>query len=94
MTKPEMIAYVAQHAGITKKVATTVLDAIVKSVHATLKADKGTVRIASLGTFKVLALGPRKGVNPRTGKEMTIPAMRVPRFSPAKALREVVQGKR
>jgi DNA-binding protein HU-beta len=94
MTKPEMIAHVAKHAQISKKDAATVIETLVKCIHSSLKAEKGRIRIASLGTFRVLRLGARKGVNPRTGQEMTIPAMSVPRFSPAKALREAVQGEK
>jgi DNA-binding protein HU-beta len=33
----------------------------------------------------------RKGVNPQTGKELRIPAKKVPRFKPGKGLREKVK---
>jgi len=92
MTKPEIVAAVAQEAKITKKAAAMVLETIVKSVHASLSGEKGKMRIASLGTFKVIDINARRGVNPRTGMEMTIPAMRLPRFYPAKALKKAVSG--
>ncbi|MEW6139236.1 MAG: HU family DNA-binding protein [Thermodesulfobacteriota bacterium] len=90
MTKPEIVAFVSQQADISKKTASAVLDSLVMVIHESLKS-KGKIKIASLGTFRVLDLHARRGVNPRTGDEMTIPAMRVPRFTPAKALRKAVK---
>jgi DNA-binding protein HU-beta len=92
MTKPEMITHIAQRAGITKKAATTVLETLVGSVHESLRENGGRCKIAELGTFRVLELDARRGVNPRTGKEMTIPAMKVPRFTPSKTLKALVKN--
>ncbi|MDQ7784121.1 MAG: HU family DNA-binding protein [Desulfomonilaceae bacterium] len=94
MTKPEIIALISEQADITKKAATRVLDTFVDAVHASLKSEDGKIRISALGTFRVVEMAPRRGVNPRTGKEMTIPAMRVPRFTAAKALKQIVQGRK
>jgi DNA-binding protein HU-beta len=94
MTKPEIVAFIAERADISKKAATVVLDTIVDTIHSALKTKEGKIRISALGTFRVVHMNARKGVNPRTGKKMTIPAMRVPRFSPAKALKESVRGKK
>lgn len=94
MTKPELIAHIAENADITKKKAAVVLDSLVETVHSALKNKSGKIRISDLGTFRVVSMNARRGVNPRTGKEMTIPAMKVPRFTPAKALKESVQGKK
>lgn len=94
MTKPEMISLISERADIPKKAAAAVLETLVDTIHESLKSDKKRIRISSLGTFRVLEMGARRGVNPRTGEEMTIPAMRVPRFSPSRALRAAVQGKK
>jgi len=94
MTKPEMISLISERADITKKAAGEVLNAIVSTIHNQLKGDRGKVRISELGTFRVIQMNARRGVNPRTGKKMTIPAMRLPRFTASKALREIVQGKK
>jgi len=93
MTKPEIIAYVSQQAQISKKTAATVLDVLVSAIHDSLR-NNGKIKIALLGTFRALDLHARRGVNPRTGKDMTIPAMRVPRFTAAKALKEAVSLKK
>jgi DNA-binding protein HU-beta len=94
MNKPEMVNLIADEAQITKKAATLALETLVDAVKKSLKSNSGKIKISELGTFRVLELKARAGVNPRTGKKMTIPAMRVPRFTPAKALKEVVSGKR
>ncbi len=94
MNKPEIIALISERADITKKAATRVLGTFVDAVHTSLKSEEGKIRIAALGTFRVVKMEPRRGVNPRTGKEMTIPAMRVPRFTAAKALKQVVQDRK
>ena len=94
MTKPEIVSFIADQADISKKAATVVLNTIVDTIHSALKGKEGRIRISALGTFRVVHMNARKGVNPRTGKKMTIPAMKVPRFSAAKALKETVQGKK
>jgi DNA-binding protein HU-beta len=90
MTKPEIVQLISERAGISKKAATQVLDAFVKTIHNSLKAGNGKIRISQLGTFRVVEMNARRGVNPQTLEEMTIPPMRLPRFSPAKALKRTV----
>ncbi|MBI5248209.1 MAG: HU family DNA-binding protein [Desulfomonile tiedjei] len=94
MTKPQMVSLISEKAEISKKAAAAVLDTLVNAIHGSLKEKGGKFRISSLGTFKVIEVNARRGVNPRTGKDMTIPAMRLPRFYPAKALKESVKGKK
>jgi DNA-binding protein HU-beta len=94
MTKPEMVSLISEKAEISKKAATAVLDTLVDAIHTSLQQRGGKIRISSLGTFKVIEVNARRGVNPRTGKDMTIPAMKLPRFYPAKALKETVKGKK
>ncbi len=94
MTKPEIVSIISQQADISKKAAAAFLDSFVNTIHSSLTTPKGKIRISSLGTFRVIEVNPRRGVNPRTGKDMIIPAMRLPRFTPSKALKKVVQGKK
>ncbi len=49
------------------------------------------VALTGFGTFSVLKRKARTGVNPATGKKMQIPAKRVPKFRPGKALRQLVK---
>ena len=91
MTKAELVAGMAEEAGITKKAAAAALEAVVGAVQDTLKKKNGSIRIADLGTFKVSHRKARTGVNPQTRKKMKIPAMNVARFTAAKALKEIVK---
>jgi DNA-binding protein HU-beta len=91
MTKADLVSHVAKQAGITKKAATSALDAIVGAIHHSLKKHTGYVRISGLGTFKVSQRKARAGVNPQTGKKIKIPAASVPRFAAAKALKDAVK---
>jgi DNA-binding protein HU-beta len=51
-----------------------------------------TVRIPGLGGFSITEHKERAGVNPRTGEKIVIPARRAVKFSPAKALKDAVNG--
>lgn len=49
------------------------------------------VKVSGLGTFRVRERKARTAVNPKTGEKITVPAKRVPRFTPAKELKELVK---
>ena len=90
MTKADLVSKISEEAEISKKAATTALDSVVEAIHDALKkGDK--IRIADLGSFSVIKRQARKGVNPRTGKPIKIPATKAPKFSAAKALKDVVK---
>ncbi|MFZ6016810.1 MAG: HU family DNA-binding protein [Nitrospirota bacterium] len=59
------------------------MDSIRKSLK---RGDK--VRLAGFGTFSVSERKPRKGRNPKTGKEIKISARKVPKFKASKAFRD------
>jgi DNA-binding protein HU-beta len=90
MTKADLISRIAEEAGISKKAAAAALDSLVSAVHDVLKkGDK--IRLSDLGSFAVVTRQARKGVNPRTGKPIKIPATKAPKFSAAKALKDAVK---
>ncbi len=89
MNKTELISEVAQKADMTKKDAEKVVNAFFSTVEASLKAgDK--VQLIGFGTFEVRERQARKGRNPQTGEEISIPAARVPAFKSGKALKDAV----
>ena len=47
------------------------------------------VTISGFGTFVVTRRAARNGRNPRTGREITIPPARVPRFRPSRVLKSL-----
>ncbi|MFH1112687.1 MAG: HU family DNA-binding protein [Pseudomonadota bacterium] len=91
MTKAELVAHMAEEAGVTKKAAALALNAIVTAVHETLKKKEGKIRIADLGTFRVVKKKARMGVNPQTRQKIKIPAAKVPRFTASRALRDAAK---
>jgi len=91
MNTAELVSTVVEKANVTKKVAAEVVKSLTRIIHESLKKH-GEIKISGLGTFWVLDLKARNGVNPRTLGKMKIPAMKLPRFRAAKALKETVKG--
>lgn len=89
MNKTELVASVAEKAGLTKKDAEKAVNALFVSVEeALVKDDK--VQVIGFGTFEVKAREARKGRNPQTGAEITIAASKNPVFKAGKALKDAV----
>ena len=89
MTKNDMIHAVADHCGITKKDTETVINALGEEIKAALKRGDD-VRFIGFGTFEVKERAERKGRNPKTGEELTIPPTKVPVFKCGKLLKSAV----
>mgnify|MGYP003457174258 FL=1 len=87
MNKTELIASVAEKAGLTKKDAEKAINALFVSVEEAL-ALEDKVQIIGFGTFEVKAREERKGRNPQTGAEITIPASKNPVFKAGKSLKD------
>lgn len=90
MNKTDLINAMAAEAGISKGDARKALDAFVSSVSDSLeKGDK--VVLIGFGTFSVTEKSERKGVNPATKQQITIPARKVVRFKPGAELAEKIR---
>jgi DNA-binding protein HU-beta len=89
MNKAELIAKVADDAGVTKTQANAALDSFVEAVTKALKkGDK--VTLVGFGTFSVSKRAARNGRNPQTGEVIKIKAKKVARFKPGKELSEKI----
>ena len=89
MNKTELVALMAEEAGITKKDAEKALNAFIGGVQNAVKAgDK--VSLIGFGTFEARERGERIGKNPRTGEEVKIAACKAPVFKAGKALKDAV----
>ena len=77
MNKTELVAAMADAAGLSKKDAEKALKAFTDVVAEELKKD-GKVQLVGFGTFEVSKRAAREGRNPQTGKTMSIPASKVP----------------
>ncbi len=89
MNKTELIAAIAEKAGLTKKDAERALNATIDAIAASL-AEGQKVQIAGLGSFEVKTREARTGRNPQTGETIQIAASKLPAFKAAKALKDAV----
>ena len=89
MNKVELIAAVAEKAGLTKKDAERALNATFEAITESLvKGDK--VSVSGFGIFEVKNREARVGRNPRTKETIEIPATRLPGFKASKTLKDTV----
>lgn len=93
MNKSELIAEVAAKADITKKDAEAAVNAVVASITEELKKGE-KVQLVGFGTFEVRQRGARIGRDPRTNKEIKIPASKAPAFKAGKALKDTVNDRK
>jgi DNA-binding protein HU-beta len=90
MSKQELVSFVADKTGLTKKDSEAAVGAFLDGVKSSLK--KGTnVTLVGFGTFSVSKRSARQGRNPQTGAKINIPARKVPVFKAGKGLKEVVR---
>lgn len=95
MNKTEMAQKLASKTGLTQAKAAEVVDAIFSTKSGegiiAVELDAGRkVSISGFGTFAVKRRSARKGRNPATGAEITIPARNYAHFAPAKGLKDRV----
>jgi DNA-binding protein HU-beta len=91
MTKTELVTYVADASGLTKKDSAKAVDAVFAGIEESLKkGDK--VQLIGFGNFEVRERAARKGRNPQTGEEIEIAASKAPAFTPGKSLKEAVNA--
>lgn len=90
MTKVDLIASVAEKAGLTKKDAGKAVEAVFAGISGALKKGE-KVQVVGFGTFSVKKRAARKGLNPRTKAAITIPASKLPTFKAGKGLKDLVK---
>lgn len=89
MNKTELVNTVAEASGVSKKDTEAVIKATFEAIEkAMVGGDK--VQIIGFGTFETRDRTERVGKNPQNGKEVTIPACKVPAFKAGKALKDAV----
>ncbi len=91
MNKTELVAAMAEQAGISKKDAEAALKAFTDVVAAELKKGE-KIQLVGFGTFEVSERAAREGRNPQTGETMKIAASKAPKFKAGKALKDMVNA--
>lgn len=96
LSRRDVIQTLARKTGVTKRTATTIVDALEELVVSELKAGR-SVTLTGFGTFYSAERPARRGINPNTLKAINIPAMQLPHFRPGArlklAIREGSEGK-
>ena len=92
MNKTELVTAMAEKAELSKQDAEKALTAFTNIVADTL-VDGNRVAITGFGTFEIVERASRIGRNPKTNETIQIAASKSPKFKPAKALKDVVNGR-
>lgn len=89
MNKRELIKHIATQRNLPQWQAELMLESVIDGIRTGLKND-GKVQLIGFGTFEVKERGARKGRNPQTGEEITIPSVKTATFSAGADLKKVV----
>lgn len=89
MNKTELIDAISAQSELSKADAKKALDATIQTITNAL-AGGDDVTLIGFGTFSVKDRAARTGRNPQTGKEIAIPASRIPSMKVGKALKDAV----
>ncbi len=90
MNKQDLVGFVAEKAGLSKKESDAAVTAVIESITDTL-AKGGKVQLVGFGTFETRHREAREGRNPSTGETIKIAAQNVPAFKAGKALKDRVK---
>lgn len=91
MTKRELVEALAGRQGVSKRQAEQWLDSFTDIVMKRVTAGE-KVAITGFGVFILGQRAARRGVDPRSGVEISIPAMPIPRFRVGKRFKQVVRS--
>ena len=89
LTKAALIKEVAHVAGLTRKCAEIIVDAVFGSIVETLHRGE-KVELRGFGSFRLRRREPHRGRNPRTGDRVDVPSKRVAYFKPGKELKGLI----
>jgi DNA-binding protein HU-beta len=91
MNTADIAGVVAADQGLDKAAAKRVIDATLKAItDAAVQGEE--VSLPGFGKFKVAERPAREGRNPATGATLTIAASKKVSFTPAKALKDALNG--
>ena len=92
MTKTDFINRFAEETTWTKKDSEFAINSAIKVISDFL-VEGEKLTLVGFGRFEVVERAAREGRNPQTGESLMIKACKTPKFKPAKALKELVDGK-
>lgn len=93
MNKQDLVRSATERLELSRKDAIELVDGLFEDIQAAVVSGEA-VKIPGFGQFKVRDRAARMARNPATGEQVKVPAKRVFKFLPAKALKEAVMSKR
>ncbi len=93
MNKVDLIRSAMDRLELSRRDAIALVDGLFEDIQAAVVGGD-PVKIPGFGQFKVRDRAARMARNPATGEQVKVPAKRVFKFLPAKALKEAVMSKR
>jgi len=91
MTKSEFVDQVASRSGLSRKDATSAVDAALETIQDALERGSD-VSFPGFGKFHVARREAREGRNPATGEKMQIAASRAPKFTAGSGLKQALRS--
>jgi len=89
MNKKDLVNFVAEETGSTKKASALMVDAVIGGIKSGILTD-GKVGLVGFGTFKAVPRKARTARNPQTGEPVDVPARMVPAWKPSKLLKATI----
>lgn len=91
MRKADLVTVIAEKTGVAKVDVLVTLEALFSEVKDTMKNGEN-VYIRGFGSFVIKRRAPKKGLNIKAQKSISIPEHFVPAFKPAKVFTEEVKA--
>lgn len=86
MNKSDLMRAVAEATELTHADSKEIIDVMLDVMKKAL-AEGESISLVGFGSFSVVTRSARKGRNPQTGKEISVPARRVVKFKPGADLK-------
>ncbi len=90
MNKTQLVDFVANKTGLTKKDSNNAVDAVVEAVVSSVSRGD-SVTLTGFGTFLAVHRKATMKHNPKTGAKVNVPAKKVPKFRAGKNFKESVR---
>lgn len=90
MNKEELVKAIAGKTKLSQKSTGEVVSTLLETIQKTVSKGK-KITLVGFGSFEARKRAARTGRNPQTGKEIKIPAKKVPAFSAGKGFKELVK---
>lgn len=87
MNKKDIAAKISRDAGISYLQAEKAFNAMIEGIKDSLEKGK-RVTFSGFGSFEIKKSKERKGRNPKTGEEISIPKKKRVKFNPSKKLKD------